>query len=305
MAAETILETQSMPARAGDGSYIDWPAIVAGALLATAITFVLLTFGSGLGLSLTSPFPNEGISIFWLTIATALWILWVEVSSFMAGAYLTGRMRRRLHDGTPDEVEVRDGAHGLAVWALGVLLGAVIAFSGIAGATRTAIDAASSAAPAAVEAAAGETDGISLAIDRAIRADGASATNRVSDALRDEMLRLYGSVLTGTEISAADRDYLANSISRQAGVSIEDANSRVAVMDARAQELLETARTTAEKARTTGILATFLLAASLMVSAAAAYFSAVFGGRHRDEGTVIKYWGSIGRPVVVRQPITR
>src|SRR5687768_5399427 len=40
----------------GDNArYVDWTAIFAGAVLASAISFVLFTFGAGLGLSLTSP----------------------------------------------------------------------------------------------------------------------------------------------------------------------------------------------------------------------------------------------------------
>ena len=38
---------------------VDWPAVIAGAVLATAISFVLFTFGAGLGLSITSPYPGR------------------------------------------------------------------------------------------------------------------------------------------------------------------------------------------------------------------------------------------------------
>jgi hypothetical protein len=70
--------------------YVDWGAIIAGAILASAIAFVLLTFGSAIGLSLTSPFKGEGLAATALAVAIALWVLWVEISSFIAGAYLTG-----------------------------------------------------------------------------------------------------------------------------------------------------------------------------------------------------------------------
>ena len=55
---------------------IDWPAVIAGAILAAAISFVLLTFGTGIGLSITSPYPREGVSVTgWLTElkVTASW----------------------------------------------------------------------------------------------------------------------------------------------------------------------------------------------------------------------------------------
>ncbi|MDQ6437313.1 hypothetical protein RB623_24945 [Mesorhizobium sp. LHD-90] len=98
---------------ADDRSYVDWPAILAGTLLATAVSFVLLTFGSALGLSLTSAYEGEGLSVMGYAIAAALWLLWVQISSFFAGGYLTGRLRRRFGDATEQESDLRDGAHGL------------------------------------------------------------------------------------------------------------------------------------------------------------------------------------------------
>jgi hypothetical protein len=40
---------------ADNASFVDWAAILAGAILASAISFVLFAFGTALGLSLTSP----------------------------------------------------------------------------------------------------------------------------------------------------------------------------------------------------------------------------------------------------------
>ena len=36
-------------------SYVEWGAVLAGAVLAASLSFVLLTFGTGIGLSLLSP----------------------------------------------------------------------------------------------------------------------------------------------------------------------------------------------------------------------------------------------------------
>src|SRR5215212_2544770 len=111
----------------GNRPYVDWPAIIAGAILASAISFVLFTFGTGIGLSLTSPYPGESVSPTAFAIVLGLWVLWVSVSSFIAGAYLTGRLRRRIGDASEHEVEVRDAAHGLLVWAVSALIGAMLA----------------------------------------------------------------------------------------------------------------------------------------------------------------------------------
>ena len=41
-------------------SYVDWPAIIVGTVLATAVALVLNTFGAALGLSVVSPFERDG-----------------------------------------------------------------------------------------------------------------------------------------------------------------------------------------------------------------------------------------------------
>lgn len=300
MAAVNPIDPQTAAA-AHPGSYVDWPAVLAGAALATAISFVLLTFGSGLGLSLTSPYPDEGVSIFWLTIATAIWVLWVEISSFMAGAYLTGRMRKRVLDATEDEVHIRDGSHGLIMWAVAVLLGALIAAWGVTGVVNTATktvsaasSAAASAAPAVADAADSDTaNSLQLAVDRALRSSGAQSTGEMSEGLRQEAMRLFGSVLRGEEIDATDRDYLVNALTRQSGLSAEEAEQRIATLTSKATELANAAREAADKARIAGVIAAFLLAASLLVSAAGAYLAAGYGGSHRDEGTVFPHWKPI------------
>ncbi|HTM78440.1 MAG TPA: hypothetical protein VL133_12520, partial [Devosia sp.] len=120
-----------------EASYVDWPAIIAGILLAMAISVVLISFGSAIGLGFAD-FDGEGASPIWIGVAAASWFLWVQISSFMAGGYLTGRMRRRHFDADEHESDVRDGAHGLLVWAGAAVLGAVIAVSGI-GAAATAV----------------------------------------------------------------------------------------------------------------------------------------------------------------------
>src|SRR5690606_4677244 len=116
-----------------------------GTVLATAISFVLNTFGAAIGLTVVSPFDQTGTVGTGLLIAVALWVMWVTVTSFMLGAYAAGRLRRRANDATEHEVDVRDGVHGLTVWAVGILLSALIFASGLDTALRTGAEAASGA----------------------------------------------------------------------------------------------------------------------------------------------------------------
>ena len=106
-------------------SYVDWGAILAGSVIATAIGFVFTTFGAAIGLASISPYDGDGFAMAAI-IAISLWMLWTTVSSFMAGAYVAGRLRRRIDPVGADEVGIRDGIHGLAVWGVGVILGAVL-----------------------------------------------------------------------------------------------------------------------------------------------------------------------------------
>lgn len=274
-----------------DSSYVDWPAIIAGAVLATAISVVLLTFGSAIGLSMTSPIGGEGVSLFWVAIITAAWVVWVQLSAFMAGGYVTGRLRRRKLDATEHESDVRDGAHGLLVWGTGVVFTAVLALGGFAGAVGAITSAAGNAAGAAVAAADGasDTDPFGYAVDVLFRANQPAPAD--TDDARAEAGRIVAqSVMTGT-FTAEDRAYLAALAASRTGISQEEAEARVDAFVAQAEAVEAEARETANQARIIGVLAAFLTAAALAASAAGAYFAAGAGGNHRDKNTVIPGFG--------------
>jgi hypothetical protein len=149
----TVIETG---APAGDaGSNVDWAEIIAGIVLPMGISLVLLTFGSAIGLSFANFRAAPDVAPIWIAIAAASWLLWVLVSSFMAGGYLTGRLRRRMMDATEHESDVRDGAHGLLVWGGSLVIGAFIAASGVGGLLNAAGSAASTLTNAASNVAGG------------------------------------------------------------------------------------------------------------------------------------------------------
>ena len=98
--------------------YVDWPAIFAGTALAVALSFVLLTFGSAIGLSVASFEPGEGAS---LLLARAS-----PPGSGSSGsrspasppaATSPAGCAARCPAVSIDEAETRDGAHGVLVWA--------------------------------------------------------------------------------------------------------------------------------------------------------------------------------------------
>ncbi|MDZ4738092.1 MAG: hypothetical protein SGJ07_17250 [Rhodospirillaceae bacterium] len=255
-------------------SYVDWPAIIAGGVFASALSFVLFTFGSGLGLSMVSPEPGEGASLRWLTIAAGLWFIWVAVSSFAAGGYLTGRLRRRIGDATHDEAEVRDGAHGLLVWAAGALLGTILAAAGVGGVVGLTVNAAGNAAEIVAE----QTDYFS---GRILRNDDGNVVG--DQAARDEVAVIVGRALTVGEASAADRAYLARILVAETGATLPVADAQVDGVLTEVEVARQQAIEAADQARIVGLIAAFILAATMLVSAAAAYFAAIRGGQHRDD----------------------
>ncbi len=269
-------------------SYVDWPAIIGGIVLATGVSVVLLTFGAALGLTLTSVADRQSGTLAFAGIGIGLWFIWVQVSSFMAGAYLTGRMRRRFFDATEKESDVRDGIHGLLVWGGAIVVGAFLATSGI-GAATSVVGTAAGGAASAIAAALPSQSG-TYVVDTLMRpapgtaASSTSASGSTDDsgAMSGEVMRLLANAGTG-DVSADDKAYLASLVASRTGLSEADATARV---DAAVESYYE-ARTqvaeAAETARRVGIISAFLIAASLLVSAAGAYWSATTGGNHRDD----------------------
>jgi hypothetical protein len=211
----------------GVNSRVDWGAVFAGAVLTTAVALILLTFGAGLGLSVTSPYEGEGLAPAFYAFAAGLWLLWVHLVSFTIGGYVTARLRARQPDATEHEVDVRDGLHGLLTWGVGVIAAGLIAFVGLGGAT------------AAVE---GSQPGDLLG-----QVAGA-ASQEINEAAAAE---------------PADNPEAANET---------------------------TAERQAEAARKLTVLSAFITAASLLAGAAAAFFAAGVGGKHRDQNTQLAFF---------------
>lgn len=274
-------------------SHVDWPAIFAGAAFATAISFLLSTFGAAIGLSIPSLLTGEASAIAAI-IGVGLWTVWVAVSSFMAGAYLTGRMRRRTLTATPHEVQVRDGIHGLVVWAVGTLIGAVIAASALAGAARTAADVTTEAVSAIGSVASGVAGDVQTGylVDRLFRAEGDPVT--VPSSLREQVGRIVAEGGVSGGIAEDDSSFLSEAIASRTGLSQEEAAARVQSLNAEVQAAIESAAEAANAARQLAVVTAFTLAASLLIAAAGAWWAAGMGGRHRDDG--IEFGWLVGRP---------
>lgn len=280
------LSTSEMPETAGsldaavgnERHYVDWGAIAAGAVIASAITLVLSGFGTALGLSLTSV-RGSGLSGVGLSVAAGLWLLWVAISSLIAGAYVTGRLRRRAGDANRQEVIVRDGAHGLVVWALSALIGAILAMGAVSGVARAGGEVARAATTAISTAAGPSAD---YALDVLTRSDNASA---LDEPTKQQIGRILLRSFADGQINPDDRSYLSRSIATRTGIAPDEIDRRIDTVIARAKAAAIQAQTAADNARRIGVLVAFLAAAAMALGAAAAWWGAIMGGRHRDENT--------------------
>jgi len=197
--------------------YISWTSVIAGALTATALSFILTTFGAAVGLGVTSTAPT------WRDASAALWILsgiyliLQAMLSFGLGGYVAGRLRTSLGAVDANEVENRDGFHGLAVWSLAVVMGAVMAaiLAGTALSGRTV--AATSAHTSAAEPL------LSYELDRLYRAPRRSPNADLSSE-RAEAGRILLTASGHDGMSADDRAYLIQQVSGTTGLTANNPN---------------------------------------------------------------------------------
>jgi hypothetical protein len=298
------------------GHYLSWGAIAAGALCAAAISFVLVTFGSAIGLSAISPWPHVGLSPTVALLIAALWAALVQVIAFAAGGYVAGRVRNSWGSVASHERRFRDGMHGLIVWAVGLLVGAALVASAAVGLAKTGAQAAATVAAGAVGNPAAGSNGVALPVDSgfdylmrpavgqaATRDQGAAtpapaaaqpAVYRMPSAeeLKPSIVRILGDALEAGSLPAADRTYLAALVSARTGMSQGDAEKRVDDAFQRAKAAETKLRAAADKARKASILAAFLAAATLAIGCAAACAGATAGGRHRDEQVELRVFGT-------------
>jgi hypothetical protein len=258
------------PARTVDArpfSYIDWPAIIAGGVAAAALAFVLHSFAAAIGLSVMSTAPTwrDGSAMLW--ILSGLYLLLVAIASYGFGGYLAGAMRSS-GELSAEQTEMRDGAHGLLVWALATLLTATIAIAGAGIATRLAAPGAQSGPNVSV----GGENIIAFDIDRLFRGE---KLGPVDAGRRAEAARILLTVSSHEGMRADDRAHLVRMVSATTGLAQPEADKRVA-------EVAASARENIRRARQSSVVLAFMAGASALAGAAAAWFAAALGGRHRD-----------------------
>jgi tellurite resistance protein len=294
-----ISETEIKPAPS-----ISWPAVFAGNAVTGGLILVFIPFGAALGLSLLSPYRNEGASGTTVAAVSIAWLAFMYLFSTAAGAYVAGRMRPNAMDSASlDESQFRDGVNGLVFWGVGMIVSALftaMSLTSVLGTAATATGSAATQAMTGMQSANGQSGNASSMFSTDYVADlflrttnqqgttaSANSAPRSEVEVRGEIARILASSAYNGQVTEPDRQYLATLVASRTGLSETDARARVNDSISRMTQLRsdaeKTTRETAEAARKSTAQAAFWTAMLSLVAGFAAWYAAQIGGRHRDE----------------------
>ncbi|MBZ9673967.1 hypothetical protein [Mesorhizobium sp. ES1-3] len=291
-----IADIEVSGSRESSSSAVSWAPIIAGAFAASTLTIILMLIGSGLGLTMISPWTGASASVTTFAVSAAVWLVVVQWLSAGLGGYLTGRLRTKwvgVHD---DEVYFRDTAHGFLAWALATLLVAGVfgsALSATVGAgvqaTSNVVSGMAAGATSAVTNAAGgagDNDSLGYFVDALFRpansGTAAPAGQNDAGATAQATHILVASASRGG-VSADDKTYLAKLVASRTGLSEADAAKRVGTVLAGIEDAKNKAKAAADTARKASATFALVGALSMIVGAFIAGVAAALGGNQRDE----------------------
>jgi hypothetical protein len=251
-------------------SGVSWAAIAAGAFVTAAFSLVLLSLGTGIGLSSISPWSNVGVSGPAARGGAIIWLIFVEIIASAAGGYLAGRLRTKWVNVHTDEVYFRDTAHGLLVWAVGLVITAAF----LASAATTMVGGSTTSAPATADRAASRVGPNDYFVDSLLRSDHANPAG-ADPSMRDEVGVIFANGLRQGGLPDGDKAYLAGLVATRTGLGPGEAAQRVATVFANDQQTVDATR----KAVAHSLYWLFL---AFLIGAFSASFAATIGGKQRD-----------------------
>ncbi len=272
-------------------SAIAWGPIIGGAVAATGVSLILIMFGSGLGLTMVSPWSGESSSAATVGVTAAIWLVVVQWLSSALGGYLTGRLRTKWAAVHTDEVFFRDTAHGLVSWAVATLFVAGFLASSLTSLAGAGAQAVGSAATTATVAAASTSDGTAdtsaataYFTDALLRPERVSANAQGDDtAATAEVSRILINGAVAGGVPEDDKAYLAAIVAARTGLEPEQARTRVDTVLQRIEAAKVSAQEAADTARKAAATTALVGAVSLLVGAFISCAAAALGGRQRDE----------------------
>lgn len=285
MTIEAVTEEEIMEAgvpMVGDRRYLQWSPVIAGAIAAAALSFILVGFGVAIGLGVSSASPTWRDASAALALLSGLYLILQAIVSFGFGGYIAGRTMRTVGPELDDEEqERRDGMHGLASWALAVLIGATL----LALLAASALDRAPVRATGASVTAAEPL--LSYELDRLLRSPRRPPNADMREA-RAEAGRILLTSSSHSGVSADDRAYLVQQVTALTGVAAPDAERRV-------DSAITDSKTAIARTRRSSIIVAFSIAAATLLGAVAAWAAACAGGRHRNGAPLPNWMASSNR----------
>ncbi len=255
-------------------SGVSWAAVIGGAFVSASLALILLSLGTGLGLSSVSPWSNVGASASTMGKAAIAWLILTQIMASAMGGYLAGRLRTRWTDIHTDEVYFRDTAHGFLVWAVGL----VITASLLATAATSLADGAAqrSATGSTIANASGEgmLNPNAYFVDTLLRSNN-STQDRNEVPVRGEVERIFAHALSQGNMLPADKSYLAQLVSARIGLSEADAEKRVS-------DVFEEAQQSSDRARKALAHLSLWLFVALLSGAFCSSYAGTIGGKQRD-----------------------
>ncbi|MGO6671835.1 hypothetical protein [Rhizobium leguminosarum] len=269
-------------------SAMTWGPIFGGAAAAIGVTLILLLLGSGVGLTMVSPWSGQSSSLGTVGVTAAIWLVVVQWLSSGLGGYITGRLRTKWAAVHTDEVFFRDTAHGFISWALATIFVAgflASSLTSLAGAGAQAVGSAATAAGTAASSTASAADlPTAYFTDALLRPEQARAGATSDDtAATAEVSRILLNGAAAGQIPDDDKAYLATIVSARTGLSEADARTRVDTVLKRIDDAKVAAQKAADEARKAASTTALLGALSLLIGAFIASAAAAFGGSQRDE----------------------
>jgi hypothetical protein len=270
-------------------SALAWGPIIGGAVAATGITLILLLVGSGMGLTMVSPWSSESSSAATVGVSAAIWLVVVQWLSSALGGYLTGRLRTKWAAAHTDEVFFRDTAHGFLSWALATLFVAgflASSLASLAGAGASAVGTAANTA--GITAGAASRDGADLSTsyftDALLRPQQVTQRAREDDgAASAEIGRILLQGAARGEVPDDEKTYIASIVAARTNLSEADARARVDAVLKQIEDAKVATQDALDKTRKAAATTALVGALSLLIGAFISSASAALGGRQRDE----------------------
>lgn len=294
------MQTNSLSYNAGifnsnsHNSSFSWSAVIAGAVASTAMAFILLILGFGLGLSVISPWVDAGISAAAIGISTIIWLSVSQIIASGLGGYLAGRLRTKWVNLYHDEVFFQDTAHGLVSWAVATLIAILLITSVIgtviSGGVKATASMTGGAAQSAVDVVSEMgTNQVDYFIDSLLRNDSDLRERNVAD-VRTELSTIMFRGLMHNGLSDDDKRYAAQVVASYTGLTPQQAQRRVIEGFERIRQTTDdadaAAKEAAEIARQTAAYSALWVFISLLWGAFSAGLMAVIGGNQRDHSVL-------------------